>query len=106
MSVQMSSDEMLGYLRQHHDANLHQDYIDHIQSFDGFVLRDIPIASIAKTELAGLEPEKVEQYKGMDFSKAPPIVMGGGHILDGYHRVNVAKALGVPAIKGYVGIES
>jgi hypothetical protein len=104
MSVQMSSDEMIAYLRQHHDANLHQDYIDHIHSFDGFVLRDIPIASIAKTELAGLEPAKVEQYKGMDFSKSPPIVMGGGYILDGYHRVSVAKALGVPSIKGYVGI--
>jgi len=101
----ISSNDMIEYLKKHHDTNLHQDYMDHINSFDEFVLKDIPISSIAKTELGGLEKEKVEQYKEVDFSKAPPIVMGGGFILDGYHRVNVAKALGIPSIKGYVGIK-
>jgi ParB-like chromosome segregation protein Spo0J len=40
----------------------------------------------------------------MDFNKAPPIVMGEGYILDGYHRVTVAKALGASTIKAYVGM--
>jgi len=51
-----------------------------------------------------LDHSKVDQYKKMDFSKAPPIVMGDGYILDGYHRTNVAKALGIPSIRGYVGV--
>jgi hypothetical protein len=103
VSNSMSTDDMIAYLRQHHDTNLHQDYLNHLNTFSKFVLKDIPVNSI-KTDLSGLDREKVEQYKQMDFSKAPPIVMGGGYILDGYHRANVAKALGIPTIKAYVGI--
>lgn len=100
----MSTEDMIAYLRQHHDKNLHPDYLNHINTFSKFVLTDIPVDSI-KTELPGLDKEKVEQYKKMDFSKAPPIVMGDGYILDGYHRTTVAKALGIPTIKGYVGVK-
>ncbi len=103
-SNEMSTEDMIAYLRQHHDKNLHPDYIQHLQTFSKFVLKDIPVNSI-KTELAGLDKEKVEQYKKMDFTKAPPIVMGNGYILDGYHRATVAKALGIPTIKAYVGIK-
>ena len=104
-SNDMSTEDMIAYLRQHHDTNLHQDYLNHVNTFNKFVLKDIPVNSI-KTDLPGLDREKVEQYKQMDFSKAPPIVMGGGYILDGYHRANVAKALGIPTIKAYIGIPS
>ena len=69
-----------------------------------FVLKNIPVSSL-NTELGGLEKEKVEQYKNMDFTKAPPIVIGDGHILDGYHRANAAKALGITTIKAYVGVK-
>ena len=100
----MSTKDMIAYLRQHHDTNLHQDYLDHINTFGKFVLKNIPVSTI-KTELSGLDQSKVEKYKQMDFSKAPPIVMGDGYILDGYHRATVAKALGIPTIKGYVGIK-
>ena len=103
-SNDMSTEDMIAYLRQHHDTNLHQDYLDHINTFSKFVLKDIPVNSI-KTDLPKLDRAKVEQYKQMDFSKAPPIVMGGGYILDGYHRANVAKALGIPTIKAYVGVK-
>ena len=100
----MSTKDMIAYLRQHHDTNLHQDYLDHINTFGKFALKNIPVSTI-KTELSGLDPDKVEQYKKMDFSKAPPIVMGDGYILDGYHRATVAKALGIPTIRAYVGIK-
>ena len=100
----MSTKDMIAYLRQHHDTNLHQDYLNHINTFSKFVLQNVPVNSI-KTDLPKLDREKVEQYKQMDFSKAPPIVMGGGYILDGYHRANVAKALGIPTIKAYVGVQ-
>ena len=103
-SDKKSTDEILSYLKTHHDPNLHSDYVDHIKSFKYFVLKSLPMSSI-KTDLEGLEADKVEQYKKMDFSKAPPIVVGGGYILDGYHRANVAKELNIPNIKAWVGIE-
>ena len=105
-SNDMSTEDMIAYLRQHHDKNLHQDYLNHITSTNiKFVLKNIPLTSI-RTELSGLDRDKVEQYKKMDFSKAPPIVVGSdGNILDGYHRATVAKALGIPTIKAYVGVK-
>ena len=105
-SNDMSTEDMIAYLRQHHDKNLHQDYLNHLTSTNSkFVLKNIPLTSI-RTELSGLDRAKVEQYKQMDFSKAPPIVIGSdGNILDGYHRATVAKALGIPTIKAYVGVK-
>jgi GNAT superfamily N-acetyltransferase len=100
----MSTKDMIAYLKQHHNTNLHQDYLDHINTFGKFVLKNISVNTI-KTELSGLDRSKVEQYKKMDFSKAPPIVMGDGYILDGYHRATVAKALDIPTIRAYVGIK-
>jgi hypothetical protein len=98
----MSTKDMIAYLRQHHDTNLHQDYLDHINTFGKFVLKNIPVSTI-KTELSGLDRAKVERYKQMDFDKAPPIVMGDGYILDGYHRAVAAKELDIPTIRAYVG---
>jgi len=101
----VSTEDIIGYIRKYHDSNLHSDYTDYItNTFTGFELKDIPVNSI-KTDLPKLDSSKVEQYKTMDFSKAPPIVIGDGFILDGYHRANVAKALGIPTIKAYVGIK-
>ena len=100
-----STDDIINYIRKYHNSNLHSDYTDYItNTFAGFELRDVPVNSI-KTELPKLDSTKVEKYKQMDFSKAPPIVMGDGYILDGYHRANVAKALGIPTIKAYVGVK-
>jgi|TARA_B110000285_G_scaffold199541_1_gene232786 hypothetical protein len=99
----MSTKDMIAYLRQHQDNDLHQDYLDHINTFSEFVLQTVLVKSIPYA-LPGLDHTKVEQYKKMDFNKAPPIVMGEGYILDGYHRVTVAKALGASTIKAYVGM--
>ena len=95
------------YIKKHHDENLHPDFLENLNSFTSFELKNVPVASI-KSELSGLDKAKVEQYKTMDFSKVPPIVLDGttGFIIDGYHRVNVAKALGIPTIKAYIGIPS
>jgi len=103
-SQELPTEDMIAYLKQHHDTNLHQDYLDHINTFGKFVLKDIPTNTI-KTELSGLDRAKVERYKKMDFDKAPPIVMGDGYILDGYHRAVAAKALGIPTIRAYVGVK-
>ena len=103
-SQELPTEDMIAYLKQHHDTNLHQDYLDHINTFGKFVLKDIPTNTI-KTELSGLDRAKVERYKQMDFSKAPPIVMGDGFVLDGYHRAVAAKELGIPTIRAYVGVK-
>ena len=104
-SNDMSTKDMIAYLRQHHDTNLHQDYLNHLNTFSKFVLKDIPTNTL-KTDLPGLDREKVERYKKMDQSKAPPIVLGGKYILDGYHRANAVKEMGIPTIKAYVGISA
>ena len=101
---ELSSEEMISYLRKNHDTNLHQDYIDHINTFYKFVLKRVPLADI-KTDLEGLDKSKVEEYKKRDFSTSPPIVLGDGYILDGYHRANVAKSLNLSTIQAYVGIK-
>jgi GNAT superfamily N-acetyltransferase len=104
-SNNMSVVDMIAYLKTHHDPNLHQDYTDYIENtFDHFVLKNIPTNSIP-SELPKLDREKVERYRQMDFSKAPPIVIGDKYILDGYHRLNAAKVLGIPSIQAYVGVK-
>lgn len=104
-SNKMSVADMIAYLKKHHDPNLHQDYTDYIENtFDHFVLKNVPTNSIP-SELPKLDREKVERYRQMDFSKAPPIVIGDQYILDGYHRLNAAKVLGIPSIQAYVGVK-
>ncbi len=83
---------------------LHQDYIDHINSFREFELRSIALSSLP-LDLPGLDHNKVEAYKQLDFNTAPPIVVGDGYIIDGYHRANVAKAFGRTSIQAYVGVK-
>lgn len=104
---ELSSEEMVNYLRKHHDPNLHTkypEYIDYIKTFTKYVLKSVPLNDI-KTDLPMLDKSKVEEYKKMDFSTSPPIVLADGYILDGYHRANVAKSLGLPTIQAYVGIK-
>ena len=90
------------YIKKHHDENLHPDYLDNLNKFSKFILKNIPVNSL-KLELSGLDRAKVEQYKKMNFDTAPPIVVGDGYVLDGYHRATAAKELGIPTIKAYVG---
>ena len=99
----ISKANIIAYLRRHHNKNLHQDYLDHINTFSEFELQNVPLNSI-KLDLPGLDQKKVDRYKKMDFNKAPPIVIGDGYILDGYHRATVAKALDISTIKAYVSV--
>jgi hypothetical protein len=100
----MSTKDMIAYIRQHHDTNLHQDYLNHLNKFSKFVLQNIPVNSL-NTDLPALDRAKVEKYKKMDFTTAPPIVIGGEYILDGYHRATAAKEINIPTIKAYVGVQ-
>lgn len=104
---ELSSEEMVDYLRKHHDPNLHTkypEYIDYVKTFTKYVLKSVPLDDIIM-DLPMLDKSKVEEYEKMDFSTSPPIVLADGHILDGYHRANAAKAFRLPTIQAYVGIK-
>jgi len=102
----MSVQDTLAYLQKVMGTASHEDWRNHIVNTNKyFVLKEVPVSSL-KSDLSGLNKDNVEKYKQMDFSKAPPIVIGSdGNILDGYHRVNVAKALRVPTLKAWVGVK-
>lgn len=102
----MSVPEILAYLKKVMGTESHQDWRnDVINNNDYFVLKNIPLSSLW-IDLPMLDRANVEKYKQMDFSKSPPIVVGSnGHIIDGYHRANVAKALKVPTLKAWVGVK-
>ena len=102
----MSVPEILAYLKKVMGTESHQDWRnDVINNNDYFVLKDIPLSSLW-IDLPMLDRANVEKYKSMDFSKSPPIVVGSnGHIIDGYHRANVAKALKIPTLKAWVGVK-
>ena len=93
---------MTAYLRHTHDKDLHQDYLDHINSFASFTLQPILVNSI-NSDLVDIDKNKVNLYSELDNSTVPPIVVANGVILDGYHRVTVAQAQGKISILAYVG---
>ena len=100
----ISVKDILAYLKKVMGTESHEDWRNNvIDNNEYFVLKDIPLNSLW-IDLPMLDKANVEKYKKMDFSKAPPIVIGSdGNIIDGYHRANVAKALGIKSIKAYVG---
>lgn len=106
LEQKMSVKDTLAYLQKVMGTASHEDWRNHIvNTNEYFVLKQVPVSSL-KSDLSGLNKDNVEKYKQMDFSKAPPIVIGSnGNILDGYHRVNVAKALRVPTLKAWVGVK-
>jgi hypothetical protein len=98
----LNPQEMTAYLRHTHDKDLHQDYLDHINSFTSFTLQPILVNSI-NSDLVDIDKNKVNLYSELDNSTVPPIVVANGVILDGYHRVTVARAQGRESILAYVG---
>ena len=48
------------------------------------------------------DEEKELEYKYMDSSTMPPIVIEDGKIMDGNHRYRVAKAKGLEKIRAYI----
>lgn len=101
----MSVSNILIYLQDIMEVEeRHKDWRNHIINTNQyFVLRDVSVA-LLKSGIGELDRGRVEQYKQMN-SLLPIVVGSDGHIIDGYHRVNAAKALSIPFIKGYVGIK-
>ena len=94
---------MIDYLKQHHNHDLHNDYQEYVLSFDSFVLQTVQLNSV-NSDLCDLDPSKLDEYSQLDCDLAPPIVVGDGYIIDGYHRVRVALESNKSEITAWVGV--
>ena len=99
----MDKTQMIEYLKQNHNTDLHQDYLAYVNSFDSFELQTIQLNSV-NTDLCELDQSKLVEYSKLDFNSSPPIVVGNGYIIDGYHRVNVALGSNKTEINAWVGV--
>ena len=102
-AVVQNASQMIEYLQKTHDSNLHKDYENHINTYASFELSTINIDSIDSNRV-DLDASKLEAYSLLDASTVPPIVVADGVILDGYHRVTVAKSQGKTHIAAYIGL--
>ena len=102
-AVVQNASQMIEYLQKTHASHLHQDYINHIRTYASFELSVINIDSI-DSDRVDLDASKLEAYSDLDASTVPPIVVADGVILDGYHRVTVAKSQGKTRIAAYIGL--
>ena len=98
----MNAEQMIEYLRRTHYRDLHQDYIDHICSYDHWELSNIRINSL-NSNLIDIDQDKLNTYSRLWPSTVPPIVVADGVILDGYHRVTVAKTQGKKFMTAWIG---
>ncbi|MDB4378352.1 hypothetical protein N9Z41_01145 [bacterium] len=102
----MDKTAMIDYLKQHHNRDLHNDYQEYVLSFDSFVLQTVQLNSVNSDlcDLCDLDPSKLDEYSQLDCDLAPPIVVGDGYIIDGYHRVRVALESNKSEITAWVGV--
>ena len=98
----MNAEQMIEYLRRVHYRDLHQDYIDHISSYRHWELSNINITEL-NSDLIDLDQNKLNTYSLLWPSSVPPVVVADGVILDGYHRVTVAKTQGHKFISAWIG---
>ena len=102
-AVRKTASQMIEYLRSVHAATLHKDYVNHIHSYDSFLLSTININTV-DSDSVDIDLDKVKAYSLLDESTVPPIVVADGVILDGYHRVSVAKTQGKKYMSAYIGV--
>ena len=102
-AVVQNASQMIEYLQKTHDSNLHKDYENHINTYASFELSTINIDTIDSNRV-DLDAGKLDAYSLLDASTVPPIVVADGVILDGYHRVTVAKSQGKTHIAAYIGL--
>ena len=102
-AVVQNASQMIEYLQKTHATNLHKDYENHIRTYASFELSTINIDTI-DSDRVDLDASKLEAYSELDDQTVPPIVVADGVILDGYHRVTVAKSQGKTHIAAYIGL--
>ena len=102
-AVRKTPSQMIEYLQKTHDSTLHLDYVNHIHSYDSFLLSTININTVDSDSI-DIDLDKVKAYSLLDESTVPPIVVADGVILDGYHRVTVAKTQGKKYMSAYTGV--
>jgi hypothetical protein len=99
-------------LHRNEDDFYDGDISDRIENFSKYQVAEIPINSINMDEYS-LDDDYVEEYMGKYKEmggKYPPIVLGyydsrwGYDIIDGTHRANALRDLGVKSIICFVGL--
>ena len=104
-AVRKTPSQMIEYLQKTHDSTLHLDYVNHINTYDSFLLSTINITTLNSDSIdIDIDLDKVKAYSTLDESTVPPIVVADGVILDGYHRVSVAKTQGKKYMSAYIGV--
>ena len=102
-AVVQNASQMIEYLQKTHATNLHLDYINHIRTYASFELSTINIDRI-DSDRVDLDAGKLEAYSLLDDQTVPPVVVADGVILDGYHRVTVAKSQGKTSVAAWIGL--
>jgi hypothetical protein len=79
--------------------------IDRIYEYDVYEERNIPIENI--TSPWEVDEALVDEYVKKGSENMPPIVVDSDYdIVDGTHRFEAAKRLGLETIKAYIGVEN
>lgn len=110
----LSSDDVYSYCQKLHRNE--EDFWDgdigeRIEKFSKYQVVEIPLDKIVTDEY-DLDDDKVQEYvdKFKESSNYPPIVLGyydnrwGYDIIDGNHRANALKELGIVNVKCFVGL--
>ena len=78
---------------------------DRIYKYDIYEGRDVPIENIISPW--HFDDDLVDEYVEVGSTNMPPIVIDHDYeIIDGTHRFEAAKRLGLETIKAYVGVEN
>jgi len=78
---------------------------DRIYEYDVYEERDVPIKEVISPW--DVDEVKVDEYVEMGSKNIPHIVIDHDYeIIDGTHRFEAAKELGLETIKAYVGVEN
>lgn len=105
----VSGDEIYEYIRYiHNDPNdfYDGDLSDRIESYDNYKLENVKIDDIDCDEFFMRDydiPDFIKMYK--NGSEFPIIVLSHDYrVIDGTHRCQSAKQIGLKMIKAYVGV--
>ena len=110
----LSGDDVYSYCQKLHrneEDFWEGDLGERIERFPKYMVAEMPIDNICTDEY-DLDDDKVQEYvdKFKESSGYPPIVLGyydsrwGYDIIDGNHRVNALKEMGVKSVRCFVGL--
>ena len=105
----LTSDEIYDYIlklsNKFNDENT-ENVLEFLNKYDEFELVTVSIDEL-EIEQPAINTKKVDEYIKLfkETNKYPPIVIDNDYnIIDGYHRANALKKIGLSKIKAYVPV--